>query len=476
MAKKSKKKTPSAPEAIKISGAKSSKAKKPVKDEKAEAAEQSKSAKDTSKSTAKTKTTSATKSVKSKSTSRVSKTTKTTKSTKSTKSAKSTTMKKSEPNFAKSITSHTRPTPEMRIDSTETIVSDRRRHHRHVIAGFFLLILLAAAAFLGYWYIKHGRLDFWRTNQQIQKEHFTSNPTKKTNKIAKISYSKTIGFVGDSITYGASKDKKAVPAPKLVAKKLGDGYKAINRGVNGSTTEDWLDDLLDPSLDEFKDEDVDIVMVMLGTNDVSNGIKVDGTIKNLRKICDKLIDNGAKIVIVSKIPYAGVRNDEKVRDINNQIDKLVSTDKVYIGDTESYQFFRSNQDQLPDHLHPDKKGYEKLADLWVKAFTRIVVEPTKTTRKLSTSQWRKGSKEDLTFTIDKPVEWFVTSMRDQSWAKVDDAVLNDENSTISGNNKHTVVKVEASYLEKQDEGKHRLEVKFLDGTKFSVGFRILKKK
>ena len=69
---------------------------------------------------------------------------------------------------------------------------------------------------------------------------------------------------------------------------LGDGYMEINRNVNGLSTKDWLEKLLTPSLKIFSQANVDIVQIMLGTNDIGQGISIKDSIDNLRQIIRQL--------------------------------------------------------------------------------------------------------------------------------------------------------------------------------------------
>lgn len=185
-------------------------------------------------------------------------------------------------------------------------------------------------------------------------------------------YSKTIGFVGDSLTFGCCTN--STPAPELEMKLLGGGYVAINRGVNGSTTTDWLDDLLEPAMAEFKTQHVEVVQVMLGTNDASGGrtITVEEIIANLRKIARRLLNNGAKVVMINELPYGQWTDDNKVQAINRALSQVEWGDGVYLGATESYDYFKQHQEQLEDGLHMDQAGYQQQAEFWAEALKRVL--------------------------------------------------------------------------------------------------------
>ncbi|MDO4271696.1 MAG: SGNH/GDSL hydrolase family protein [Candidatus Saccharibacteria bacterium] len=184
-------------------------------------------------------------------------------------------------------------------------------------------------------------------------------------------YSKTVGFIGDSLTFGAG----ATPAPIVEMALIGPDYKAINQSVSGTTTRDWTGQLLDESIEEFKSNGVEVVQIMLGTNDMwdSKDITIDEAMSNMQLIIDRLRANGVKLIIVNQIPYSGVHDDSKIRAYNQRLTEVSFGDDAYLGDTEAYDYFANHPEMLYDKLHMTPEGYVKLAEMWADDFRRLVL-------------------------------------------------------------------------------------------------------
>lgn len=179
----------------------------------------------------------------------------------------------------------------------------------------------------------------------------------------------TIAAVGNSITYG---ERSSNYPDKLQAKLRAAGYDVIvhNDGIPGDqspATEDRFARVI---------QDVDIVLLMIGTNDVV----VPGscprpyncnTIGNIEFMLNTALSQG-KIPLVSTVPpprptdrYAWA--DADVRRLNSQIKQLAARKYVVVAD--NYQAIRdSGYDALfSDRLHFNHWGYEIIADNWHRA-------------------------------------------------------------------------------------------------------------
>ena len=292
-------------------------------------------------------------------------------------------------------------------------------------------------------------------------------PTKSTTLIP---YSTTIGFVGDSLTFGCCTN--STPAPEIEMDNLGDNYRAINRGVNGSTTRDWLNNLLEPALAEFRDNNVEVVQVMLGTNDVAANIPTDEIVDNLRAITDKLLENGAKVVIVNKVPYSLKHNDLAIRRLNVALDELPNGAGVYLGDDQSYDYFRQHQDQLEDGLHMNQEGYEALADLWTAAFKRILVETPQVGHSLTTTNYQIGSGAEFVYSVNKSAKWFVAGMGQQSGVLIDDQLVDANQYDVTRADDQISIKLHTDYLDSLSVTEHSIAVRCIDGTSFATSFTV----
>ena len=285
-----------------------------------------------------------------------------------------------------------------------------------------------------------------------------------------IPYNTTIGFVGDSLTFGCCTD--STPAPEIEVDNLGDNYQAINRGVNGSTTRDWLNNLLEPALAEFRDNNVEIVQLMLGTNDVAANIPTGEIVDNLRTIANKLLDNGVKVVIVNKIPYSLKHNDLAIRQLNVALDELPDGEGIYLGDDQSYDYFRQHQDQLEDGLHMNQEGYEALADLWAAAFKRILVETPQVGHSLTTTNYQIGSGAELVYTVNKSAKWFVAGMGQQSGVLVDGQMIDANQYDVVGAGDQIAIKLHSDYLNGLSATKYSITIRCIDGTDFTAEFTV----
>ena len=331
---------------------------------------------------------------------------------------------------------------------------------RTLVALIVMVAILSGILGLGWWKLTH--------------HDKTNSPSKKP--VAKQSlvmpYSKTVGFIGDSLTYGCC--QKAIPAPTLEVQRLGGDYRAINRGANGSTTADWLDKLLEPALKEFKKNKVEVVQVMLGTNDLVKRLPTDEIVDHLREIADRVKRSGVKIVIVNNIPYSSLLDDEQAQRLNIRLGHLASERDVYIGDTSAYDYFKSHQEQLIDGTHMNQAGYQKLAELWSDALGRVV-STAKHPRLISPlSDYRSRSKQDLVMTLSKPAEWFYVSEGYYAGIEMDGETIDRTNYRVGGAGDRTKLVIDHDYLDELKTGEHTVKVKFSDGTSVSRKFKIVK--
>ena len=331
---------------------------------------------------------------------------------------------------------------------------------RTLVALIVMVAILSGILGLGWWKLTH--------------HDKTNSPSKKP--VAKQSlampYSKTVGFIGDSLTYGCC--QKAIPAPTLEVQRLGGDYRAINRGANGSTTTDWLDKLLEPALKEFKKNKVEVVQVMLGTNDLVKRLPTDEIVDHLREIADRVKRNGAKMVIVNNIPYSSLLDDEQAQHLNIRLGHLASERDVYIGDTSAYDYFRSHQEQLTDGTHMNQAGYQKLAELWSDALGRVASTGRQPRLTSPLSDYRSRSRQDLVMTLSKPAEWFYVSEGYYAGVEMDGETIDRINYRVGGTGDRTKLVIGHDYLDELKTGEHTIKVKFSDGTSVSRKFKIVK--
>lgn len=331
---------------------------------------------------------------------------------------------------------------------------------RTLVALIVMVAILSGILGLGWWKLTHHD----KTNSPSRK------PVAKQSLV--MPYNKTVGFIGDSLTYGCC--QKAIPAPTLEAQRLGSDYQVINRGANGSTTTDWLDKLLEPALKEFKKNKVEVVQVMLGTNDLVKKLPTDEIVDHLREIADRVKRNGAKMVIVNNIPYSSLLDDEQAQYLNIRLGHLASERDVYIGDTSAYDYFKSHQEQLIDGTHMNQAGYQKLAELWSDALERVVSTAKQPRLTSLLSDYQSRSKQDLVMTLSKPAEWFYVSEGYYAGVEMDGETIDRTNYRVGGTGDRTKLVISHDYLDELKTGEHTIKVKFSDGTSVSRKFKIVK--
>lgn len=191
-----------------------------------------------------------------------------------------------------------------------------------------------------------------------------------------------IGFIGDSITVGTPVEK----ADSAVSREilyLGENYEAVNRGIGGSTTADWLPGgkFFTDALAAFQSQDVTVVSIMLGTNDARDSLQTSGIEYrlHLKTIVDALLASGTiNRVILNYPPYVhpepfSDRDNQSIRWLQSyatQIDSLVNGTTILQGDTASFSYFRDHPEDLADGVHPNEQGYTVLGAFWAVSYLK----------------------------------------------------------------------------------------------------------
>lgn len=227
-----------------------------------------------------------------------------------------------------------------------------------------------------------------------------------------------IVFLGDSITEGSAllnplKDAPPVFAGNLLrTKKSFSAVQIANNGYSGHTTLDFLPatnkdfPLVMASANAFaQDTEATLLFsIMLGTNDSAifgpNGSPVSPADykKNMQVIIDNLLHEfpQAKIIIQYPIWYSPNTHNgarylqeglDRLESYYPQLDELVREynsaypQRVYAGSKSGFDYFRKKKEALliPEkgnsgtfYLHPNEKGSEELAKIWVKGIEKAI--------------------------------------------------------------------------------------------------------
>jgi lysophospholipase L1-like esterase len=213
---------------------------------------------------------------------------------------------------------------------------------------------------------------------------------------------------GDSITDGDNDDISSDDI-SLDLRNAGGGYEpilndlltatedyphtVINEGVGGEESYNGLARIQDvinihPEANYF--------LILFGTNDsggtlpVPSGLGLNpgdsgyiGSYKdNMQQIIDEIMTAG-KTPILGKVPITlgacpscdpfpdpdVASRNLLIQEYNLVIGELVSANGIAVIPPDFYNYFRANQDEMSDNLHPNGTGYISMANLWFNALT-----------------------------------------------------------------------------------------------------------
>jgi len=189
-------------------------------------------------------------------------------------------------------------------------------------------------------------------------------------------------FIGDSITQGwetsASSQRPNGGGGKDVWEKFYGNRKAMNAGISGDRTQHVLWRLENGNIDGIHPK---LAVVMIGTNNAPQGGNTGEEIgAGLKAIVGELREKlpETKILLLAIFPRSDkpAENDQmkdKASKANEIAASLADDKMVYFMDINS-KFLDADgnipADIMPDHLHPNAKGYE----IWAEAIEPKVAE------------------------------------------------------------------------------------------------------
>jgi len=178
--------------------------------------------------------------------------------------------------------------------------------------------------------------------------------------------------------------------------KIRQRWRVFNRGVPGSNSSQWLppsdsktksnSQLFSKLFSQPKYKSVDIVIIIVGFNDLSAGISPQETAHNIKDITESLAKAGHKLVLVCTIPTYGLpvpelpkqlkgevtrekigelrrQNEERNTHVMNFLSKAQDK-KVIAGlqiDVSNFEY-KNPRLYWSDNAHFNAKGYKKLAE------------------------------------------------------------------------------------------------------------------
>ncbi len=157
---------------------------------------------------------------------------------------------------------------------------------------------------------------------------------------------------GDSLTYGFGVKKK-FSYPSVLAKKS--GLRVINAGVSGEVSADGL-----KRLPKFLKQNPDLVILCHGGNDILKKYSKEQLKNNLIDMINLIKQSGAKVLLVGvvNLSFTGVN----VLSLYDEIAQ--ETDVMY--EDEILPIVMQSRAYKSDYIHPNKVGYEMMADVFIK--------------------------------------------------------------------------------------------------------------
>jgi lysophospholipase L1-like esterase len=188
--------------------------------------------------------------------------------------------------------------------------------------------------------------------------------------------------VGDSITRAAGGRGFEATLSDLLRNSKGYPNTVANWGVGGATSAAGAKFI---SFTLSTVPRAKYFLVMYGTNDASlpgavpsgKGLRpgdpgYSGSYKeNMQRIISAIRSAG-KIPCLAKVPYATSPSIDisSVREYNVVVDELVAANDIAVTPPDFFAYFQKHQDEIPDGIHPNKIGYESMANLWFIALTQ----------------------------------------------------------------------------------------------------------
>jgi lysophospholipase L1-like esterase len=229
-------------------------------------------------------------------------------------------------------------------------------HHwyeRPVFIGLCFALIVVACFIIG---------EHTSTKPRVASAAAQSTPEVKKNlKIAAVGDSNTVGTGIDE------KDRTALSYPAQLQKKLGSRYVVTNFGVSGTTLLDTTNSpyVFHEKYKESKGSNPDIVLIMLGTNDVRSQtwdqyeykkqfIALVNEYKNL--------SSSPKVYLVTP---PGLFNDGEIdlRLKNEAVPEVYSVaEEAGVEVIDVFSATREHSDLFLDGVHPNAEGYEIIAN------------------------------------------------------------------------------------------------------------------
>ncbi|WP_415397930.1 GDSL-type esterase/lipase family protein [Sulfurimonas sp. CS5] len=157
---------------------------------------------------------------------------------------------------------------------------------------------------------------------------------------------------GDSLTYGFGASGNSSYPAYLQQKS---GLKVINAGVNGEISAEGL-----PRLSTFLQQKPDLVILCHGGNDILQKLPQKDLKNNLTKMVRLIKESGAEVILVA-VPDFHIFGFSTL----SLYDEVADEEGILLED-DILTHIELNRALKSDYVHPNAKGYEMMADAFMK--------------------------------------------------------------------------------------------------------------
>lgn len=152
-----------------------------------------------------------------------------------------------------------------------------------------------------------------------------------------------------------------------------EGHGGFTIQDNPGRNTEGIFDFAEPSIKAYNP---DIVLLMVGTNDINGNIDANTAPNRLGQLLDKIhdVDPDVLVVLAQIVPTQTDGTNQAIRNYNAALPALVSERTAqghHITLIDMFGSFTSNanykQAWMGDNLHPNEAGYAKMAEVWYTA-------------------------------------------------------------------------------------------------------------
>lgn len=162
----------------------------------------------------------------------------------------------------------------------------------------------------------------------------------------------TILAFGDSLTYGFGASSES-SYPAIMQSKT--GIRVINAGVNGELSREGL-----KRLPKFLKQKPDLVILCHGGNDILQNLSKEQLKINLLEMIRQIKKSGSEVLLVGVPDFSVIGFDTL------SIYDDVAKESGVMYEDEVLRYIELHRALKSDYIHPNDKGYEMMADTFIK--------------------------------------------------------------------------------------------------------------